>query len=190
MLTNSQNDTLVSALKALGTLANADAAFAKKVDAMREAGFTAAMLDKKSDMISEIREVTARALLSTKEYPIWVDASLASKVTDKATGKRVNTQRGTLINRVDQSITRLQTRMNELETVKVDIVDAVDGDAKGAAKGAKANAPRDLKTRVVTELGTLAKAVTKDATAETPTLTATQRVELLAAFGRIFDILK
>jgi hypothetical protein len=186
MLNDIQNTALVSAIKAVSTLDNAVTAVAKRVDAMIAAGFTAAMLATGSEHIDAIRETTARAMLTAKEYTLWADESKASKVTDKATKKRVNTERGTLVNRVDRRIALLAEKLGKVESQP----ETVEGDAKGAAKGAKANAPRDLKTRIMVEVGTLAKAVDRDATAETPTLTAAQRVELKAAFARIFDLTK
>jgi hypothetical protein len=172
MLTNAQTATLRAAVKAYGTLDNAQGAFAKRVGEMREAGFTAEMLDTKSERIGEIREAVAASVLTPAQVKLWADTSKAVKIAGND-GKRLDTPRGKLVKVVDMRISRIRAAL----TVQ-------------PAKGAKGNEARALKERVTVEIGKLHKAVTKDATGDAPQLDNKIRSELLAAFQRALDLVK
>jgi hypothetical protein len=172
MLTNTQTSTLRAALKASDSLYSAQDAFNKRLDAMREAGFTAEMLDKKSDRIGEIREAVASAILSQEDFKTWADVTLTRKITTEDK-KRVSTPRDLLIKQVDERIARLAEALS-----------------RAAKKGPNNNTPRTLKERVTIELGKLHKAVNKDATGDAPQLDNKIRSELLAAFQRALDLVK
>lgn len=62
-------------------------------------------------------------------------------------------------------------------------------DKKGDKKGAKANAPRELSTRIADELAKLINAVSTDKDAESPKA-AFDHGEMLAAFQRALDLAK
>jgi hydroxypyruvate isomerase len=171
-LTNSQIATLIDAIKSVGKVDNAQAAFAKRVDAMRQAGFVAAWFETKSDQIEMIREKVARAALTEVQYNTWRDDSLAVKVKVKGSDKRVDTARGKLVKLVDQRILRLRKALTE-----------------PTPKGAKGNAPRALDQRIKDELAKLVNAIKKD---DGETLPCDHK-ELLTAFAhlqtRINDLL-
>ena len=170
-LTNAQTTTLIEAIKSAGKVDNAQAAFEKRVNAMREAGFTSAMFETKSDQIDLIRKVVAETALTAKELPVWADTSLAVKVKVAGSDKRVDTARGKLVKLVDQRIARLRKALSEPAKT-------------GAKQPGKA---RDLATRIKDEIAKLRNAVVKDGDGEAPTLECDHK-ELVAAFDRIADL--
>lgn len=170
--TNSQMTTLVDAIKAVGKVDNAQVAFAKRVASMKDAGFKAEWFETKSERIEEIRAVIAQTALTSAQYTIWADISLAKKVSVKGSDKRIDTPRGKLVKQVDQRIARLRKALSEPAT-------------KEAKQPGSARA---LDKRILQELGNLKKAVNVDKAKEEPTLECDHR-ELVAAFDRITDIL-
>jgi hypothetical protein len=173
-LTNSHTATLVATVKAQGTLENATVAFAKRVAAMADAKWTSAMLDTKTDTIELARGIIADALLNAKQFAIWKDTSLATKI--KQGDKRVTTPRGKLVDMIDKRVRDIRAALVKLEkgTVK---------------KGANANAPRALDQRIKDEVAKLVNAIGKDADADAPVFDATQRKELTLAFKAVTDLL-
>jgi hypothetical protein len=185
MFTNMQNDTLISAIKALGELSKKENTFGERVTAMQAGGWNSGMLAVTSDSISQIRQIVAEIALTEKQVMVWEDTSLALKITDPKTKARSDTARGKLVKLVDERIARIRKKMQEIETPKAD-------DTKG--DGAKSNSAkpqvRALNIRVLDEIAKLKSATEKDATADAPVLDSKVRVELLAAFNRITDLLK
>lgn len=169
-LTNTQTATLIEAIKSAGKVDNAQVAFAKRVDAMREAGFKAEWLETKSDQIELIRKVVAETALNAKDQAIWSDTSLAVKVKVAGSDKRIDTPRGKLVKLVDQRVARLRKAMSEAPKT-------------GAKQPSNA---RKLADRIKDEIAKLKNATVKDRDGE-PTL-ACDHKELIAAFDRITDL--
>ncbi len=163
MFTNTQSDALANAIKALGSVDNAQAKFAKAIDELRKSGVTPAAFDVKSDSIAETRSTIASLALTPTQFKLWGDNSTPQKKDGKWT------ERGKLVKLVDMRITRIRK--------------ALSGPA---VKGAKSNTPRPLDQRIREDIGKLVKAVTTDRDAE-PTLSA-DHGEMLAAFNRILDL--
>ena len=171
MLTNTQTSTLIEAIKSSGKVENAQVAFAKRVVAMREAGFKSEWLETNSDQIERIRKVVAETALNAKDQAIWSNTSLAVKVKVVGSDKRVDTPRGKLVKLVNQRIARLRKALSESPKT-------------GAKQPGNA---RELATRIKDEIAKLRNAVVKDGK-ESPTL-ACDHKELIAAFDRITDII-
>jgi hypothetical protein len=174
MLTNTQIDTLASAIKAASELDKKETTFADRVAAMKAGGWTDSMLDTKSDGISEVRNAVAGIALTPAQVKVWSDTSLALKVADAKSKTRVDTPRGKLVKLVDMRIARIRKALSK-------------ADAEPSKKGAKPE-PRKLPTRILDEVVKLKNAVEKDATSEAPELDSKIRVELLAAFARIVGL--
>ena len=168
MFTDNQTALLKSACSVMGGVDRANAKLANVVKDMVAAGFTPAMFDVKSDGIGETRKAVANAALSSKDYAIWADESLAQK-TGKGEDRKL-TPRGKLVKLVDERIRRLKKELSE-----------------PAAKGANNNAPRDINTRIRDEIGKIHKAVVTDKDSESPALVADHK-EMLAAFQRVLDL--
>jgi hypothetical protein len=167
MFTNNQTALLKSACAAIGGVDRANVKLASVVADMVAADFTAAMFDVKSEHIDDTRKAVANAALSSKEYAVWADESLAQK-TGKGDARKL-TPRGKLVKLVDERIRRLKKELSE-----------------PAAKGPKGNTPRDINARIRDEIGKLHKAVVADKDGAL-NLNAGHD-EMIAAFKRVLDL--
>ena len=122
------------------------------------------------------------------------DTALTGRVLDLRTGARVET-----VMRKDAWQRALSSKLSKLRQSYRDWLDyghaddeddeddAGNGKAKATGRGARANAPRPIGDRVLSEVNKLALAVQKDQATEKPS--KINHEELIAAFHRVAGIL-
>lgn len=105
-VTNAQTVAFDRAIKAGASLGKAESAFAIRVADLREAGFTAGDLKGEGQFFTWAQRRTAELTLNKAQFATWADESLAQGVTKN--GKRVDTERGKLVKRVNASLARIR----------------------------------------------------------------------------------
>lgn len=110
----------------------------------------------------------AGAYLTKREFATWAgDGAMRSKDLECEGNTQGLTEKGKLNNRVSKRSTDI---VKALDSVFKADGETGEEKAANAKKGANANEPRALDTRIAEEISKLIKAVDRDATQEKPTL--------------------
>lgn len=112
--TNTQRDAAVNVIKAAVSAGKADATLSDRAAKLVEAGITAKDISKDGAHLSAFQSLTAETSLTAKQFATWSDTSLAQGVT--VDGKRVDTERGKLVKRVNSVVARIRAKLKEPAT--------------------------------------------------------------------------
>ncbi len=107
--TNTQRDAAINAIKAAAASDKADNRLASAAADLVESGVKADDIKAGGDHLKEFQDIAAQSTLTSKQYATWADESLAQGKT--VDGKRVDTERGKLVKRVNSFIARVRGKM-------------------------------------------------------------------------------
>ena len=108
-LSNSQVKAAQDTIKAAVSADRADTTLAKRVDALRKSGVSADDIKGGGRLFADFQRVAAETALTGAQFATWSDDSLAQGKTIK--GKRVDTERGRLVKRVNSIVARVRAKL-------------------------------------------------------------------------------
>jgi hypothetical protein len=108
---NTQNDAAINAIKAAVSADKATAKLDNAVATLRDAGITSDDISKDGKHLTDFQHLCAETSLNAKQFATWSDDSLAQGKT--INGKRVDTERGKLVKRVNSIVARIRAKLKE-----------------------------------------------------------------------------
>lgn len=108
---NTQNDAAIDAIKAAVSADKATAKLDNAVATLRDAGIASDDISKDGKHLTDFQRLCAETSLNAKQFATWSDDSLAQGKT--INGKRVDTERGKLVKRVNSIVARIRAKLKE-----------------------------------------------------------------------------
>lgn len=108
---NTQNVAAINAIKAALSADKATAKLDGAVATLRDSGITSDDISNGGKYLSDFQRLCAETSLNSRQFAKWSDDSLAQGKT--INGKRVDTERGKLVKRVNSIVARIRAKLKE-----------------------------------------------------------------------------
>lgn len=108
---DTQNNAAINAIKAAVSADKATSKLDDAVATLRDSGITSDDISNGGKYLSDFQRLCAETSLNAKQFATWSDDSLAQGKT--INGKRVDTERGKLVKRVNSIVARIRAKLKE-----------------------------------------------------------------------------